>query len=135
MNDRVSGRDDSDSDCDSDYLVEEYIKPERIAKPRKDGESEDLLGNFKDIQKEQRIYGTFPKEVFQADFDHDQKLELLDGKRRINVDPTADIIIAFPISAPAKKVRVKSDELKKKIRKKVMAKLGKAKKKKKTLGT
>lgn len=32
------------------------------------------------------------------------------------------------LSAPAKKVKVKSEELKKKIRKKVMAKIGKAKK-------
>lgn len=67
-------------DSDSDYVVEEYIKPERVAKPIRNDDSEDLLGNFKDIPKEQKIYGTFPKEVFEENFDHDQKLELLDGE-------------------------------------------------------
>ena len=67
-------------DSDSDYIVEEYIRPEKIAKPLKNGESEDLLGNFKDIAKEQKEYGTFPKEVFKDDYDHDQKLDLLEGE-------------------------------------------------------
>lgn len=70
----------NDEDSGSDYVVEEYIRPERIAKPAKNGEAEDLLGNFREIQKDPKIYGTFPKEVFQEDFDHDQKLELLNGE-------------------------------------------------------
>lgn len=69
-----------DNDSDSDYVVEEYIKPEKISKTVRNGETEDLLGNFKEIPKVQKEYGTFPKEVFQTDYDHDQKLELLDGK-------------------------------------------------------
>lgn len=70
------------SDSDSDYIVEEYIKPDKVAVPVKNGEKEDLLGNFKDIQKEPKIYGTFPKEVFDDSFDHDTKLDLLEGKWR-----------------------------------------------------
>lgn len=67
-------------DSDSDYIVEEYIRPDKVAIPVRNDESEDLLGNFKDIQKEQKLYGTFPKEVFDDTFDHDTKLDLLDGE-------------------------------------------------------
>lgn len=76
----------SDSDEGSDYVVEEYIRPTKVAKKLKNDESEDLLGNFKDIPKDQnKEYGTFPKEVFEEDFDHDTKLDLLDGKKDIGL--------------------------------------------------
>lgn len=89
----------TNDDSDSDYVVEEYIKPDKIAKPVKNGASEDLLGNFKDIQKEQKIYGTFPKEVFEETFDHDQKLDILDGKMNRQATQHHQLIFSSPFSS------------------------------------
>lgn len=67
-------------DSDSDYNVEEFIRPTTVRVPLKNGESEDILGNFRNISKDEKLYQSFPKEVFQDDYDHDQKFEIQDGE-------------------------------------------------------
>uniref|UniRef100_A0A1A9WQQ7 RRM domain-containing protein n=1 Tax=Glossina brevipalpis TaxID=37001 RepID=A0A1A9WQQ7_9MUSC len=49
---------DSSYDTDSDYNVDEYVKPDRIIKPIND-ETADILGNFDDQKRKQIIDGTF----------------------------------------------------------------------------
>lgn len=73
-------------DRDSDYNVEEFIRPP-VSVPLKNGEAADLLGNFKDISKDEKQYQSFPKEIFQDDYDHDKKFEIQDGESSINSLP------------------------------------------------
>ncbi|KAM7345605.1 uncharacterized protein ACRADG_011838 [Cochliomyia hominivorax] len=47
-----------DSSSDSDYCVEDFIKPDKIRKPIND-ESADLLGNFDDAKRKEIMDGTY----------------------------------------------------------------------------
>ncbi|XP_073847283.1 uncharacterized protein [Musca autumnalis] len=50
------------ADSDSDYNVEEYVKPDKIRKPVND-DSADLLGNFDDVKRKEILDGTYEEKV------------------------------------------------------------------------
>ncbi|XP_023304365.2 nucleolin [Lucilia cuprina] len=47
-----------DSSSDSDYCVEDFVKPDKIRKPVND-DSADLLGNFDDVKRQEIMDGTY----------------------------------------------------------------------------
>lgn len=51
-----------DSDSDSDYIVEEYVRPDKIGAPPINDESADILGNFDD-QKRKNIANNIDDEA------------------------------------------------------------------------
>lgn len=115
------------ADSDSDYIVEEYIRPEKVSVPLRNGGDADILGNFNDIPKESKAYDTFPEEVFHEDYDHDKEFKPLDGEP-MNISTCSYQINYRFVSDPKKKAKEKTPQLKKKIRKKVLAKIGREKK-------
>ncbi|XP_075166722.1 uncharacterized protein LOC142238881 [Haematobia irritans] len=56
------------TDSDSDYNVDEFIKPDTIRKPIND-ESADLLGNFDDVKRKEILDGTYEDKM---DSDNEQ---------------------------------------------------------------
>lgn len=63
-------------DMDSDYVVEEYIKPKKIRKPLVNDESADLLGNFddkkrKEIETNPNVSSAIEEDPFASDSDSD----------------------------------------------------------------
>lgn len=63
-------------DFDSDYVVEDYIKPKKIRKPLVNDESADLLGNFddkkrKEIEKNPNVNLAVEEDPFASDSDED----------------------------------------------------------------
>lgn len=63
-------------DVDSDYVVEEYIKPTKIRKPLINDDSADLLGNFddkkrKEIEKNPNVNLANEEDPFASDSDSD----------------------------------------------------------------
>lgn len=63
-------------DIDSDYVVEDYIKPQKIRKPLINDESADLLGNFddkkrKEIEKNATVISVTEENPFASDSDSD----------------------------------------------------------------
>lgn len=65
---------------DSDYVVEEYIRPATTRVPVRNDETADVLGNFKDLQPLEKKYHKFPKEVFSEDYDHHKQLVDVEGE-------------------------------------------------------
>lgn len=64
-------------DFDSEYVVEDYIKPKKIRKPLINDDSADLLGNFddkkrKEIEKNPNFNLTNEEDPFASDSDFDE---------------------------------------------------------------
>lgn len=57
------------NDSDSDYNVDDFVKPDTIRKPVND-DSADLLGNFDDVKRKEILDGTY-EEKMQSDADED----------------------------------------------------------------
>lgn len=58
-------------DFESDYLVEDYIKPKKIRKPLVNDESADLLGNFDDKKRKEIQTNSFIKSIEEDPFASD----------------------------------------------------------------
>lgn len=55
-------------DFESDYLVEDYIKPKKIRRPLVNDESADLLGNFDDKKRKEIQTNSFIKSIEEDPF-------------------------------------------------------------------
>ena len=63
-----------DSTSDSDYYVEEFVKPDKIRQPIND-DSADLLGNFDDAKRKEIMDGTYEDKAI-SDEDEEASIEV-----------------------------------------------------------
>ncbi|XP_005176017.1 uncharacterized protein LOC101892648 [Musca domestica] len=76
------------SDDDSDYNVEEFVKPDKIRKPVND-DSADLLGNFDDVKRKEILDGTY-EEKNQSDEEGASEADEDDSMDEENSDDSED---------------------------------------------
>lgn len=121
-------------DMDSDYVVEEYIKPSKIRKPLINDDSADLLGNFddkkrKEIEKNPNVSLANEEDPFASDSESEENSNEDDDEEASDDDGDADSKAAdegaltetgIPQPSDAAEVDVKSkaDKVKKKKKKK-----------------
>lgn len=82
-------------DMDSDYVVEEYIKPKKIRKPLVNDESADLLGNFddkkrKEIETNPNVSSAIEEDPFASDGDSDENSNEDDDNEEVSNDEKED---------------------------------------------